>query len=185
MNTFDVELVTDAGMSFAKSEVMAGQAIANIARELGQNPSFDLWEGIFTVWTKAYQSSVGCNDDAVKMARSRFYARLKATYGVSKPKATTAKAVETDAKRQEANSAAEDWAAQNGQDIETMRTLAADMYAAGDKVGFKIAELAIKTVEKEAKALSVDAVKDLKDELRKLMKDASAAKLQAAIDAMQ
>ena len=185
MDAFNVELVTDAGMSFAKSEVMAGQAIANIARELGQNPSFDLWEGIFTVWTKAYQSSVGCNDDAVKMARSRFYARLKATYGVSKPKATNQKAMEIDAKRAEANSAAEDWAAMQGQDIETMRSAAAELYAAGDKVGFKIAELAIKAVEKEAKALSVDAVRDLKEELRGLIKTATAEKLQKAINALK
>jgi len=185
MSAFDVEVVTHAGLSFAQSEVMAGQAVANIATVLGQSPVFELWEAVFTVWTKAYQTSAACNDDAVKMARSRFYARLKNAYGVSKPKATTAKAVETDAKRQEANSAAEDWAAQNGQDMETMREEAAALYAAGDKAGFKIAELAIKGIEKEAKALAVDAVKDLKETLRSLIKTANAAQLQAAIDAMQ
>jgi hypothetical protein len=185
MNTFDVELVTDAGMSFAKSEVMAGQAIANIATVLGQSPVYELWEAVFTVWTKAYQASAGCNDDAVKMARSRFYARLKNAYGVSKPKATTAKAVETDAKRQDAQTAAENWAAQCGQDIELMRSAAATLYASGNKAEFKIAELAIKAVEKEAKALSVDALRDLKETLRGLIKSANAAQLQAAIDAMQ
>jgi len=185
MSAFDVELVTDAGMSFAKSEVMAGQAVANIATVLGQSPVFELWEAVFTVWSKAYQASSGCNDDAVKMARSRFYARLKNAYGVTKPKATTAKAVETDAKRHVYYSAAEDWAAQNGQDIEVMRSAAATLYASGNKAEFKIAELAIKTVEKEAKALSVDALRDLKNELRSLIKTASADKLQAAINAMQ
>ena len=183
--TFAVEVVTDAGLSFAKSEVMAGIAVANVAEVLGQKPTYELWEAVFTVWTKAYQTSAACNDDAVKMARSRFYARLTNAYGVTKPKATTAKAVEIDAKRVEANSAADDWAAKCGYDTETMRTLAADFYATGNKEGFKIAELAIKTVEKEAKALASDAVKDLKDTLRKLIKDATADKLQAAIDAMQ
>lgn len=185
MSAFNVEAVGQSAQSFAQSEVAAQGAVEQMAVVLGQKPSFELWEAVFKVWGTAYQTSAACNDDAVKMARSRFYVRLKATYGVSKPKATSPKAVEIDAKRVGLNKAAEDWAAMQGQDIEIMRTLAADMYAAGDKVGFKVAEVAIKQIEKEAKALAGDAVKDLKDTLRKLMKDANAAQLQAAIDAMQ
>jgi len=185
MSAFNVDHVGQSAQSFAQSEVAAQGAVEQMAAVLGQKPSFELWEAVFTVWSTAYADASKCNDAAVKMARSRFYARLKVTFGIEKPKATSPKAIEIDAKRQEANSAADDWAATCGYDMETMRTLAADFYATGNKAGFKIAELAIKTVEKEAKALSVDALRDLKEELRKLMKEATADKLQNAINALK
>ena len=185
MSAFNVEVVGQSAQSFAQSEVAAQGAVEQMAVVLGQKPSFELWEAAFKVWSTAYADSAKCSAETALRASSRFCKRLNEAYGVTKPKATTAKAVEIDAKRQAEKDAAEDWAAMQGQDMETMRSAAADMYAAGDKAGFKVAELAIKTMEKEAKALSVDAVKDLKDTLRKLMKDASADKLQAAIDAMQ
>ena len=185
MSAFNVETVGQSAQSFAQSEVAAQGAVEQMAVVLGQKPSFELWEAAFKVWSTAYADSAKCSAETALRASSRFCKRLNETYGVTKPKATTAKAVEIDAKRQEANSAADDWAAKCGYDTETMRTLAADFYATGNKEGFKIAELAIKTVEKEAKALASDAVKDLKDTLRKLMKDASADKLQAAIEALK
>tara|TARA_R110000868_G_scaffold1977_1_gene15668 strand:- start:48 stop:605 length:558 start_codon:yes stop_codon:yes gene_type:complete len=185
MSAFNVEAVGQSAQNFAQSEVAAQGAVEQMAVVLGQKPSFELWEAAFKVWSTAYADSAKCSAETALRASSRFCKRLNETYGVTKPKATSIKAVELDAKRKAEAEAADNWAAENGQDLKVMKKSAAKMYAAGNTAGFKVAELAIKLIEKESKALSVDAVKDLKEELRKLMKAASAAQLQAAIKALK
>jgi hypothetical protein len=185
MSAFNVEAVGQSAQSFAQSEVAARGAVEQMAVVLGQKPSFELWEAAFKVWSTAYADSAKCTAETALRASARFSARLNETYGIEKPKSTSPKAVELAAKRKAETEAADNWASEQGQDLKAMKKAAAKMYASGNTAGFQVAELAIKGIEKENRELSADSLKDLRDELRKLMKAASADKLQKAINALK
>ena len=102
MNTFNVDAVKEAAINFASSEVMADDAVKAITKEMGTAPTFTLWGLVSAQFKVAYKEARKATDDAVEKAWSRMAARMKAAYGMEKPKAPSVKAANEGARRDKA-----------------------------------------------------------------------------------
>lgn len=85
--------------AFAKSEVLAGNAVEFIARELGTAPDYSKWETMRKAFVAEYASARKCDEKAAGEAWLRLARRAGEMFGVTKPKAPSAAAGRASANR--------------------------------------------------------------------------------------
>lgn len=99
--SFDTNAVKAAAILFAQSEIHGEKAVSDLAKVLGDKPSFEAWDTIMGAWKVAYQDERKCTEDAGRKAVERIVARLGAAFSLEKPKAESKVAVVKSEKRAE------------------------------------------------------------------------------------
>lgn len=79
--------IREAAQQFAQSEVMGDNAVKMTATILGTAPTYTLWELVRSQFITAYMPARKCNESAADAAWGRMAKRMKADYGLEKPKA--------------------------------------------------------------------------------------------------
>ena len=99
--SYDTNAVKAAAILFAQTEINGDKAVSDIAKILGDKPSFEAWDAIMGEWKAAYQIERKCTEDAGRKAVERIVARLGAAFALEKPRAENKVAVAKSEKRAE------------------------------------------------------------------------------------
>jgi len=181
-----------AGEMFARSEIDAVEAMEMFAREVGTEPSFELWKEARIGFVNGYVAiKPAAKGDAADQAFKRFKDRLVERFGITIPKATSSAAIkkanEREAKQAELLAKYNDVTPTilRGQIEACYQTLAKnpDSKIAKAQATELSKVLRIKTKD-DAKA-ERDEIKAIKDSIREAMKVCEDMdKLEAALEAL-
>jgi len=175
MSTYDKAVVVGSAKAFAQSEIMGDGAVADVAQQMTEQPSFVHWEMVRVDWTAAYQVAKKCNTLATNKGWERITKRMCEAYGLGKPKSETVASAEKQAKRESAKAEAVKLVADSG--ITEKSTAEEILAKAGKTTGAAqraLTDAAIMKNKADAKAESV-AFTALKSETAKAVKSADAA----------
>lgn len=174
-----IKSLQSAAARFAQSEVLAESAVQFIAAELGTAPDYAKWEETRKAFTVAYAEARKCDEDSAGKAWRRLADRMKAAYGVEKPKAPTADATrKSDERKATAAKVAEIVEAAGGSVAKikaAIKALPADASAETVKLYSDALQAADKAVQAKAKA----SAKEAREALRKRLADMDADQLAA------
>ena len=102
MSTYDKAIVVGSAKAFAQSEIMENGAVADIAHQMTEQPSFVHWEIVRVDWTAAYAIAKKCNTLATNKGWERITKRMCEAYGLGKPKSEAKVSAEKQASRESA-----------------------------------------------------------------------------------
>lgn len=171
-----IKSLQSAAAQFAQSEVLAESAVQFVAAQLGTAPDYAKWEETRKAFTSAYAEARKCDEDSAGKAWRRLADRMKAAYGVEKPKAPTADATrKSDARKANAAKVAEIVEAAGGSVAKIKAAIPKDAPPAT----VKLYADAMMAADKAAQAKSKDAAKEAREALRKRLTDMNADQLAA------
>lgn len=181
---FDETQVESAAINFATSEVLGDEAVKTVAVVMGAKPSYTLWNLVSAKFCLSYQKERECADTAAAAAWLRLANRIKAAYGIEKPKAPSKAAVKVAAVRAKTEKAVKA-AVTKHKTVAALRRQAGEALESGRPEQADIFLAAAKTCEKEEKKASAEKLAKRWEALAVKMKAAKKSADERILSAME
>jgi hypothetical protein len=149
------DTIKDAAISFAQSEIIATEAVKEVATIVGSNPTYTFWGLAAAQFSGNYMAARKCSEEAADKAWVRMARRMKESFGIEKPKAPSIASGKKAESREKTEKALKGLVAKHKTEAMLQRLAGEAMEAGKADVGYQLIEAA-----KLAKKLQETVAKD-------------------------